>query len=307
MSALSRVRTASRLNAPSLRVTAARRSLHASTPIAAKKKGKDGDGDMFGGGGSGPRVRESYTFGASSALPQLAAKVETEALKEDKPAGPLTFAEKREKQFDTQLEHARKLLRSKIHWERKLVRHGTLRRLIALADSPEQLRHVAALFPDWAADGYILDDDTASSYIGRCIKFGKPQIAVTLLLNPRKHKFNLPSMASARKLLQSLIEHGTTLRNMMAYLSLYTVYRLPPAASDPATAAMVISACLKNGSPEAKEIAQEFAKGVSAETEGVQSTRVEKEWRTRLNELSASISTMSITPDAAPQASAATA
>lgn len=114
---------------------------------------------------SGSRVRESYVFGASTTAPQLAP--DTEAVKEvveEVEKDP--FRAMRRKKFNEQLLYARKLLRSKVHWERRLVRHGVLRRLIALADTPEQLRNIAALFPDWALQGYILDDDTATTYIG---------------------------------------------------------------------------------------------------------------------------------------------
>lgn len=56
---------------------------------------------------------------------------------------------------------------------------------------------------------------------------------------------------------------------------------------------MLIDACLKNGSPEALTVAGEFAKLAEQarlrEREGAQSTRVEKDWRARLGELSASV------------------
>ncbi|EJD46074.1 hypothetical protein AURDEDRAFT_184420 [Auricularia subglabra TFB-10046 SS5] len=299
MSAVSRTRVA-----PTLRAVCAKRCLHTSVPAAAKKRGKEYTGDIFGvdGGGGGPRVRESYTFGQGSSAPQGFEK----AAKEDKPkekaaaakeedlSGLTPFARLRRRKFNEQMEFARKHLRSKVHWERKLVRHGALRQLAALADTPEQLRNVAALFPDWARCGYTLDDDTATTYIGRCISLGRPQIAVTLLLNGHKHKFNLPSLPAARKLLQALIGSGTsTLRNTLSYAAIYTAYHLPPAAEDPASCAMLIDACLKAGTPDALKVAEEFAKLAEAarlrEREGAQSTRVEKTWRARLDGLSASV------------------
>lgn len=302
MSAVSRARVA-----PTLRAVCAKRCLHTSVPVAAKKRGKEYTGDIFGldgGGGGGPRVRESYTFGQSSSAPQKfeqaakdgdAPKESAAAAKEaDDLAGLTPFARMRRRKFNEQMEFARRHLRSKVHWERRLVRHGALRQLAALADTPEQLRNVAALFPDWARCGYTLDDDTATTYIGRCISMGKPQIAVTLLLNGHKHKFNLPSLPVARKLLQALIASGTsTLRNTLSYAAIYTAYHLPPAAEDPASCAMLINACLKAGTPEALQVAEEFSKLAEAarlrEREGAESTRVERTWRAKLDGLSASV------------------
>lgn len=130
---------------------------------------------------------------------------------------------------------------------------------------------------------------------------------MTLLLNPHKHKFNLPSLPVARKLLQALIESGSTLRNAISFAALYTVYLLPPAASDPASAAMIIDACIKKGTPEALEIAKQFSEGVSSTTVGKESTRIERDWRARLDGLSASVQSLIASPPAPDAASQATA
>jgi len=130
---------------------------------------------------------------------------------------------------------------------------------------------------------------------GRCVTFKRPQIAVTLLLNAHKHKFHLPSLPVARKLLESLVKNGSTLGNLISYVSLYNAYHLPPVISDPASCALIVEACIKDGSPEAIEIGLEFAKlpaGVSASQPGVQSTRLEREWRGKLDTLSATLATV---------------
>ncbi|KAH7107340.1 hypothetical protein BKA62DRAFT_683073 [Auriculariales sp. MPI-PUGE-AT-0066] len=312
----------SSLARPVLRVATSIRCMHTSGAVAAKRKGGGGfDGEAFNGQSAGPKVRESYSFGGTgSSLQDLtskteARKVEEEAQRkaeEDKMAATIKLEKRTTKQirrdkFDQQMLYARQLLRSSLHWQRKLVRHGIFRRLAELADEPEQLRNVAALFPDWSHNGYTLDDASAETYIGRCISIGRPQIAVTLLINAGKHKFHLPSLSVARKLLQSLIANGTTIKNMLSYVSLYNAYGLPAAITDPATCAMVIDACIKNGSAEALEIARGFAEQHGTEDAHrtvIQSNIAEKYWRTQLPILSASLATLEPTPNTPPQATA---
>jgi len=151
---------------------------------AAKRRKADFDGDMFAGQSSGPKVRESYSFGGagSATLQSLTEKTKkaTDAAADAAATAAAEAAdtattkpkkkslkEVRKEQYDLQLAYARSLLRSDVHWKRKIVRRGVLRKLTMLADEPEQLRNVAALFPDWTHAGYTLDDNTAETYIGQ--------------------------------------------------------------------------------------------------------------------------------------------
>lgn len=88
----------------------------------------------------------------------------------------------------------------------------------------------------------------------RCITLKKPDIALDLFGNYAKYHVPL-SLKGARDLINATYD-TQPLSFIIAVTSLFDVYKLPPVAQDLPCCAMVISACLKDGSADALVVAQ---------------------------------------------------
>ena len=92
------------------------------------------------------------------------------------------------------------------------------------------------------------------SSAGRCIVIKKPEVALEIFGNYAKYHIPL-SLTGARELLNATYD-SQPLSFIIAITSLFDVYKLTPVAQDLPCCAMVVSACLKDGSADALVVAK---------------------------------------------------
>ncbi|KAF9447557.1 hypothetical protein P691DRAFT_706540 [Macrolepiota fuliginosa MF-IS2] len=133
--------------------------------------------------------------------------------------------------------------------KRPKIRKATWARTLGACQTEEELRKVVKLFPSWRDMGNNFEGSFSEIFVRRCILLKKPEIALEVFGNYAK--YNVPlTLNGARELLNATYDKKQ-LSLVITITSLFEVYKLPPAAQDLPCCAMVVSACLKDGSADA--------------------------------------------------------
>lgn len=151
------------------------------------------------------------------------------------------------------------------------IRKTTWIRTLGVCQTEEELRKLMELTPSWRDMGNRFDNTFSEAFIrklsllqthgisffhppGRCIIVKKPELALEIFGNYAKYHVPL-SLTGARELLNATYDNQP-LSFIIAITSLFDIYKLTPVAQDLPCCAMVVSACLKDGSADALVVAE---------------------------------------------------
>ena len=137
---------------------------------------------------------------------------------------------------------------------RYLPRHSALLQLAALAQDSEDLDALMVMIVEWRQAKRQVNSQTSNEIISRCMKLGRPDLALKLLANRPKYGVDLSSISVARALLHELIEAArspvksskytpvSSLQDDPFFLAaLYPKFRLPEVWMEPVSSAMLAS------------------------------------------------------------------
>ncbi|GJJ06420.1 hypothetical protein Clacol_000611 [Clathrus columnatus] len=125
-------------------------------------------------------------------------------------------------------------------------RKSTVVRLTALAENKEDLRRVLEVVSAWRNVSRPPDPKTCEQFFGRCETLDHPEVALEALQNRSKYGMDIPSIATARRLLHALSRPASKITreilfNTLSFADLYPSYLLPPACKDVVSCAILAS------------------------------------------------------------------
>ncbi|KAI1789385.1 hypothetical protein LXA43DRAFT_1021389 [Ganoderma leucocontextum] len=227
------------------------RSIHA-TPAAWKRRQQssaspsDG-GDLFADSIDGPASLFSDDPALSNASrlrqsPPPASPSLSAAIPPHNPSLPSPRQYDRNARFDELCHFARACLVTKTETKRQ-VRSSIWNHLFQLASTPEQLDRVAELFPAWRDAQRSFRPSTVVAFAARCNALRCPGLALKVFSNRPKYGFDL-SLDAAQVVLHSL-HRWQRHKDIITFTALYSIYNLPPVASDLVSNALLLKALLR--------------------------------------------------------------
>ncbi|KAH7905277.1 hypothetical protein BJ138DRAFT_1072891 [Hygrophoropsis aurantiaca] len=163
--------------------------------------------------------------------------------------------EKREARFYNLVEYITERTGRKRAIKAGQVRQSAWLQLFQLSSTPQQLELVSDLFPRWRDSGKQFQPEHAEAFVRRCEELKCPPLALKVFGDHPKYGFRLASFFAAQHLLHSL-HYKYPLQDTMAAAALFGVYKHPPVSSNKTTCSMLLAACLKHDSPNARTVSK---------------------------------------------------
>ncbi|KAF8891475.1 hypothetical protein CPB84DRAFT_1683312 [Gymnopilus junonius] len=169
----------------------------------------------------------------------------------------LTSSE-RARRFELYLEYVTPRVGRKPEVTDTLVKKRSLITLLGLAQSEAELKKVAELLPRWKEAWDSIPTVFPEAFVRRCHETKCPLLPISVFGDYAKYQLTL-TLPAGQWLIYSLISQVShPLEQLMVATALYTVYELPPVSSDLTSAAMVVAACVADGSDKALGLAEEL-------------------------------------------------
>ncbi|KAM5540926.1 hypothetical protein V8D89_005570 [Ganoderma adspersum] len=230
------------------------RSIHA-TPAAWKRTQPTSSdaGDLFGE--SLDSSDSLFSEDPSLTKPPLPLPNSTlsEAIPPHNPSLPSPRQYDRNARFDQLYNFARACLVTKSETKRQ-VRSSIWNHLFQLASTPEHLDRVAELFPSWRDAQRPFRPSTVVAFAARCNTLRCPGLALKVFSNRPKYGFDL-SLDAAQIILHSL-HRWQRHKDIITFTTLYSIYNLPPVASDLVSNALLLKALLRKPTNPSAAMAQ---------------------------------------------------
>jgi hypothetical protein len=175
-------------------------------------------------------------------------------------------------QFDQLFEDVSQKIGRRTQTKSPALRNSVWIHLFRLATTPEQLRKVAEIFPQWRESRREFNTHHAEMFacksfarartiglksqlylIGRCDELDTPTLALEVFGNHPKYGIPL-SLPAARLLLYSL-HVKYPLQDAITAAALYRVYNLPSISEDLVSCSMLARACFNSGSKPSRRVA----------------------------------------------------
>ncbi|PIL35241.1 hypothetical protein GSI_03031 [Ganoderma sinense ZZ0214-1] len=233
------------------------RSIHATTAVSKRNQQLSAStadsADLFGDviGSSGSLFSDDPS--PANPSPPISNSAPNVDIPPHNPSVPSPRHYDRNARFNHIYGFARACLVTKSESKRQ-VRSSVWNHLFQLASTPEQLDRVAELFPSWRDAQRPFRPSTVVAFALRCNALRCPGLAVKVFSNRPKYGFDL-SLDAAQIILHSL-HRWQRHKDIITFTTLYSIYNLPPVASDLVSNALLLKALFRNPTNPSAAMAQ---------------------------------------------------
>ncbi|KAF6756446.1 hypothetical protein DFP72DRAFT_894337 [Ephemerocybe angulata] len=227
------------------------RAIHASAPVLKKKKATTDFESLFDD--DDLEIVDAVTSKTTSSTKPSAPSTSTSGRTLGDSRRTKLSPEARKEKLTETLAYMKPRIGRKPTETHPEVRNAAWLNLLQLASSEAEMREIISTMPLWTQGGRTFTALFSESFVRRCQELACPRLALQVYGDYAKYNLRL-TLPAARQLLHSL--HRLDISELMTASALYGLYNLPAAAQDYVSCAIIVNACLRNGSEDANAIAQ---------------------------------------------------